>query len=219
MVGDGDDVDVVEAVESAFAIEISNEEAEGSETFGQLFDVVSAKFGHSHIVHPKCPGAVAFYKLRSGLRKSGYEGPITPSSDLSGFFRSVGARKVRRALANETGLELPGLALSTLSIVVLGGILTVGGVAAFMCNSWLLAFSTTCLLLALAFMLPTVLPKKQAQMGAFTQDCVAWNYGHLARLCGGVRSRDIWEALVIVVRESSGTGYTGVIDRETRFFR
>lgn len=217
-VGDCDDLDVLVSVENAFAVTISDSEAEGCETFGQLFDVVRSKLqGHDH-GGLKCPSAVAFYKLRLGLRGCGFPGKITPATDLSTYFRQNGARKTRKELADRVELALPHLRLTSFSIAVLACVLAIGAVGSFNQSAWTPVLISICLSIGLTRLLPCELPDEVASMKDFTTSCTAWNFGHLASRCGGARSHDIWNALALVVRESSGTGFEGAINRETRFF-
>ncbi|MCG7508333.1 hypothetical protein [Mesorhizobium retamae] len=44
--GDGDEIEMIEAVERAFAIRFENAEAEQLVTMGQLFDLVKSKIGN-----------------------------------------------------------------------------------------------------------------------------------------------------------------------------
>ena len=43
--GDGDEIEMIEAIERAFAIRFENAEAEQLVTMGQLFDLVKSKLG------------------------------------------------------------------------------------------------------------------------------------------------------------------------------
>lgn len=218
LVGDGDDVHVVVDVEQAFGVKITDAEAERCETMGQLFDVVWRKIASAREAGLRCPSAVAFYRLRAGLRGCGLEGPITPDFNLAEFFRQRGAERVHSALRMRAGLELPDLVFSFGSRTVLTILLGLGAALSLAAWSLLPLLVAGCLAAGLAFILPRALPRRVASMRDFTLACTAWNYSKLAETCGGARSRDVWNALAFVVRESSGTGYAGPIDRNTRFF-
>ena len=84
--------------------------------------------------------------------------------------------------------------------------------------SWVPFVACATLAIALAFILPRTIAEGIAHFGDFAVDCAAWNYGALSAQCGGVRPRDLWQALTIVVREVSGTGFKGEMNRDTRFF-
>ena len=84
LVGDGDDVEVVEWVERVFGISISNRETQETLTVGQLFDLIEAKCGTS--ATEMCLSQVAFYRLRRALRELGAASaiePATPSKPMS----------------------------------------------------------------------------------------------------------------------------------------
>ncbi len=218
LVGDGDDVHVVVDVEKAFGVKIADSEAERCETMGKLFDVVLRKIASARETGLRCPTAVAFYRLRAGLRDCGFTEPITPESNLAEFFRQRGAERVRSALRAKAGFDLPDLVFSSGSRAVLTILWTLGAALSLAAWSLLPLLVAGCLAAGLAFVLPRALRPQVASMRDFTLACTAWNYGKLSEMCGGARPRDVWNALVFVVRESSGSGYRGPIDRDTRFF-
>ena len=119
LVGDGDDIDVLRAIEEAFRIRISDQEAACCETFGQLFEVVSSKLDITEPRRLGCPTTLAFFRLRAALRRLGYMQRMTSETDLRAIFRSHGTIRLHLALARDTDLKLPHLQLHPASINVL----------------------------------------------------------------------------------------------------
>jgi hypothetical protein len=69
LVGDGDDIDVLYAIEKTFGVKLSDAEAVHCETVGQLYDVVSSKLNMPEVRNLRCPTALAFFRLRAALRR------------------------------------------------------------------------------------------------------------------------------------------------------
>ena len=109
LVGDGDDVEVVEWVERVFGISISNRETQETLTVGQLFDLIEAKCGTG--ATEMCLSQVAFYRLRRALRELGAASAIEPATPVS-VIAAVGGGSIHRAwkqLARQSRLTLPML--------------------------------------------------------------------------------------------------------------
>jgi|ERR1700737_4707724 len=218
LVGDGDDVDARRAVEQAFAVKLSDSEAQRCETVGQLFDLVLSKLNVSEKRNIGCPTAVAFFRLRAALRRLGCEQRLTHKTDLRAIFQVHGAKRLHLSLAREVDLDLPGLVLRSTSFAGLMLIMACGAALAVWATSWFPMLACTVLAVALSFVLPRTVPEETANFGDFTLNCAAWNYGKLSKRLGGARPRDVWEALTTVIRESTGTSSMGEMNYNTRFF-
>lgn len=71
IVGDGDDVELIEAFESTFKISFSNEEAESMSTLGQAFEAICSKLPTTQSQQNKCLTAMAYYRLNRALCDDG----------------------------------------------------------------------------------------------------------------------------------------------------
>ncbi|MBW7969862.1 acyl carrier protein [Bradyrhizobium sp. BR 10289] len=216
LVGDGDDVDVLYAVEEAFSVKISDAEALRCETVGQLFDIVSSKLNISEARHLRCPTALAFFRLRAALRRLGYVQRLTPKTDLRTIFRAHRAKSLHDILSRET--DLPALELHPATITALALITACGVAFSLWFGSWLPLLGSAVLAIILGFVLPQTISQRTASLGDFASNCAAWNYGRLSKQAGGARRRDVWKAVTIVVRESTGTSFIGEMNYDTRFF-
>jgi hypothetical protein len=216
--GDGDDVSVVYGVEKAFGVKISNTEALRCETVGQLFDVICSKLKMSGARNLGCPTALAFFRLRAALRRRGHEQRMTPDTDLRAIFHAHGAKRLRSSLVRELNLDLPSLQLHSASDTALVLVWACGFPVAVWAASWVPLLAFTILTVMLGFVLPRTLPEDVAKLGDLAVRCAAWNYGRLSQQCGGAKPREVWKALTIVVPESSGTGFEGEMNYDTRFF-
>ena len=218
LVGDGDDVNVLYAIEEAFGVKISDAEALRCKTVGQLFDIVSSKLYIPEARNLRCPTAIAFFRLRAALRRSGHAHRMTAQTDLRAIFRAHGATRLHVRLSSEAGLKLPALHLHPASTAVLALVTACGVAVSLWAGSWLPLPGTAVLAIIFGFVLPKTIPQRIAGLGDFAADCAAWNYGKLSEQAGGARRSDAWKALTTIVRESTGTNFTGEMNYDTRFF-
>jgi hypothetical protein len=218
LVGDGDDVDVLYAIEKAFGVKISDAEALRSETVGQLFDIVCSKLNIPDARNIRCPTALAFFRLRAALRRLGHAHRTTTKTDLRAIFRAHGAERLHFSLSSETDLKLPALQLHQASTIVLALIAACGVVVSLWLGTWLPLLGSAVLAIMLGFVLPKTISQRIANLGDFAVECAAWNYARLSTQAGGSKRGDVWKALIIIVRQSTGTSFTGEINSDTRFF-
>ncbi len=102
---DLDTVELVQNVEEAFGIEITNVEGEHIYTVGELYDLLLSKIPANE-TDRKCASATTFYRLRRGLRKLGFHTILNPSTDLH-FLETGRVRAKFKELEREAGVRLP----------------------------------------------------------------------------------------------------------------
>ncbi|HEV2507691.1 MAG TPA: hypothetical protein VGV39_31785 [Mesorhizobium sp.] len=85
--GDGDEVEMVEAIEQAFSIRFEKAEAEQLVTMGQLFDLVKAKIGK--LGAETIAGAVLWTELVKHARDAGADPRRTVDRNTTFFSRSA----------------------------------------------------------------------------------------------------------------------------------
>lgn len=131
LVGDGDDADLLDAIEGSFQIHFG-EAATKCFTVGDIYEALLDLVPTSS-VPGLCATSMAFYRIRSALRRvADVDGPVTPSARLSGL-TSLSPKQLYALLAHELGVvRLPQMlsARGCLGIVVLlagavGGLLAV----------------------------------------------------------------------------------------------
>jgi hypothetical protein len=218
LVGDCDDVALICDVEKAFGIRISAEEALQLETVGQLFETISSKLTVSEARGLGCPTALAFFRLRDALRRSGHVRRIESKTDLRTIFSGFEAKRRLASLSRATELELPPLELAPPSAVLITLTIVAGAAASLWLDSWLPLLGSTVLAVLLALVLPVAIPERISSLGDFAASCAAWNYGRLSERAGGARPHDVWKALTTIIRESSGASVEDEISSNTRFF-
>jgi hypothetical protein len=130
LVGDGDDADLLEAIEGSFQVSVGDA-ATTWFTVGDIYETLLELVPTSS-VPGLCATSMAFYRVRSTLKRvADVDGPMTPSTRLSGL-TSLPPRRLYALLAQELGVaRLPEMlsARGCLGIVMLlagvvGGVLT-----------------------------------------------------------------------------------------------
>jgi len=130
LVGDGDDTDLLEAIEGSFQVKFG-EAATKCSTVGDIYEALLDLVPTSS-VSGLCATSMAFYRVRSTLKVADNGDPIRPSTRLAGI-TSLPPKRLYALLAQELGV---GRLQQTLSargcvgiVVLLAG--TVGGLLAF----------------------------------------------------------------------------------------
>lgn len=208
LAGDGDELDLIVAIEEAFGVEL-DDEAETWLTLGDIGDWLEAKTA-GRPSGEKCASAMAFWRLRAALGDS----RLRPSTKLADCLPGQPDAEMKR-LAAASGLQLPQTRLAGL------GSLGVWLLAAFIPS-----------LLGLLLGLPDLVPVGLAlsgfallrldrgrypveTLGQLAEAAGASNQARLVGL-GARQDRDtIWRSLVALAEEHAGAA-PGTVGRETR---
>jgi hypothetical protein len=196
---DDDLHDLHECVVDAFDLTIADDEAHDVQTVGDLFALICSKLPPGDGMG-KCAVAMAYYRLRRGLRAIGYRGETDPRAPVS--FAGYGRlRAVFKRLDAATGLAMPqpapsgvtwlGCAGLVLGIVLL---IVVKGLGSNLVGVFLLVLGV-----ALFFVEPGTLPAGCRTMDGFARQVASRNYGRLAREGARHREADIWRLLVALI--------------------
>lgn len=127
LVGDGDDTDLLKAIENSFNVEFG-EAATQCLTVGKIYQSL-LDVAPTTSVPGLCATSMAFYRVRAVLKRvANVDGPITPSTRLSGL-TPLPPKRLYALLAHELGIALPARMLSPRgcigSVILLAG--AVGG--------------------------------------------------------------------------------------------
>lgn len=203
-----DDLDSEEALlalEEAFGLKISNDEAVRCETVGDIYDLLQSRFAPQIGTGGACMTSMAFYRLRKALRRMHPDAEFRPSTSLARYSRS-NARKFLDQLATQSGLRLPGAQGRWLSGV--GCLSFVGAfVVLFLAETnhapfWFLGAAVLLVIGMLMVRLdPGDLPDHSSTLGDLATKATALNFGLLARSGAAVRNKGLWDAMADVLSE------------------
>jgi hypothetical protein len=217
LAGDGDDVDLLADIAHVFGISISDAEAEGLLTVGDLQDLIVAKIAPAS--DAPCLSARAFHELRPVLQTGGAR--VRPSTPLSALDRRLSDRNVMRSIRQTQRLSID----ATEHHSVLQGIAIVGLLAAVLLMPELWAEIGPLAILPLAVWAvmvflpsyPTRLQTNMRTVGDLIRRCMGRTYRELLKDGETGNRADIWLTLCALCRDH--TGHTGPIDRNTRFYQ
>lgn len=215
---DLDSIEIVTAVERAFRIEISDDEAVSCRSVGDLYLLVLGKVPVAD--RGACHTALCFRELRAALRKQIGRREITPATQLTDLMPVWWRRAWWRRFKRSTNLVLPSPPLYAARRrgwhwLIFGVAFSVA--LAFGAGGWaILVGVTTVLLLALIESEAKIYGMGAgATVGDLAKMTASLNAGQLAVRHGSIRKAEVWDALVSVIRNF--TGYPGPLDQRTQF--
>jgi hypothetical protein len=213
-----DSVELVMEVEETFAIAISDDEAGGIVTVGQLFEHVVAKTAAKR--QQACLSRFSFYRLRTALIAvaGARRAELRPRTDLANLLPERSRRRIWRRLAGEANLRLPHLTRSTwLTRLLTALALGIAGHCFWL--SWPpFGLSRAAALACMVFVVAAIglerlsspwathIDSSWATLGGLTTAAMARNYAALsADQYQGTRA-EIWSTLVALISEQLGVG-------------
>ncbi|PTS90949.1 hypothetical protein DBR21_02685 [Caulobacter sp. HMWF009] len=213
LVGDGDDIDLLEAIESSFQVEFG-EAAAKCFTVGDLYETLLGLVPTSS-VPCLCATSMAFYRIRSTLcRVTDHDAPIKPSTRLSDL-TTLSPKRLNARLEQEHGLaRLPlrlsvqgGLGLAVLLSGVVGGVMAVA----------LPLLWPILLLIPIGFAMVRLDEgaHRDTTVGDLARDVARRNFSHFASGGADTHPAALWHTLCELVSEETGTT---PVTAQTRLF-
>lgn len=211
-------IDLLEEVEAAFGIKITDAEAERCSTVGDLYDVLCSYTPDWDTQQGSCSSSMVFYRLRRSLGPEDKR-DIKPATPLTTLGRPVS--RLFRRLRKQTGLRLPTYELTWLGqtggAILMGGLLV--AVIGLLTGHWMasgVAVVVAATGLPLLWVDPGRLPVGLVTVGDLAQRTAPLNSELLGK--AGGRPSDRWSILVALAAEH-GTLPAGQIGPETYFHR
>lgn len=210
-------IDLLEEVEAAFGIKITDAEAERCSTVGDLYAVICSYTPDWDTQQGSCSSSMVFYRLRRSLGPEDKR-DIRPATPLITLGRPVSG--VFRTLGKQTGLRLPTYELTWLGkvgLILTGGLLV--AIIALLTGHWLasgIAVLVAATGLPLLWLDPGRLPVGMVTVGDLAQRTAPLNSELLGK--AGGRPSDRWSILVALAAEH-GTLPASQIGPETYFHR
>ena len=215
-----DDIDLLETVENSFGIRIAAADAEKCETVGDLYEVILKSVRHQEAGPLPCPTAQAFRKLRRAFKEECAGITLRPDTPLVSCMPKVDRANFWRLIADKAGLKLPELMIKDFgrqfltwltAAVVLFGLDMHYGIHIFV--AMLIPISYY----ALRERLQNIHDVRGFQtVGDLARVVSAMNASSLAWPGGAMRDKDVWQALVGLIRDQ--LDFDGPINRDTKFF-
>lgn len=204
---DLDSVGLVLAIERAFAVNISDQEAGSVSTMGDLHDLLVSKLEGSG--GKKCQTSMAFHQVRRALKAVLGDIDIRPKTALSAIWEKAPRLLYARA---QPHCDLRLASLSSTGISGIGGLLIVAvifGAPILLIanvNGWLILALAGALTIACFILMrldPLAFGPRMVTVGDLARRTAIQNYGALVKLDGRSDAKAIWDALVEVAGADS----------------
>lgn len=200
--GDGDDVEILEDIEKAFRINLSDEDAAACYTVGDIYELLLTKYDLAATERTDylCASHRAFNEVRRVIRKL-LPVDVQPDSRLSDFgFSNHGA--VRDALQRELPVVIPAFAMTRMSVLIWLSVLfgSIGFIATYGLP-WLWAILSVIWFI----MAPRYLPVRyEGTVGELAKQIAGLNHGYYLDHGARVDAGTVWDSLVAICQEYSG---------------
>jgi hypothetical protein len=223
LVGDGDDLEIIQTLEEVFEIAFSDGELKALRNVGDLHDLILQKVPRASGAR-KCASAMAFYRLRRALTASRPDLRITQATEMAGF-SEASLKLFFRRLSQQTGFRLAGPAHTWVGYV--GETCLLFPLMAILpLLAWSAIVQPVPLLfvgLAGSFVLGLILVRFDpgrlvGTVGSLAREAARANYGRLMKQGARGGDHEIWLILVEALIQESRLGPREVT-RETVFFR
>ena len=219
---EADDVDeFVDQIDRVFGVRFTVEAPLRALTMGELLVELKSRVGHDSA--GACLTSMAFYRLRTAIRASFPDFPISPDSALAALPISRPASFLT-SLSRASGLSLPDAQPRWLgkigSIAIASGLFLCPAVAVFW-HSWWVALGAAGAIsigVGLSWLDPGAFPTSCVTVGDLARRAASRNLSHLAREGGGVREADLWPALLEAANDIGTLSRHEQIGPETGLF-
>lgn len=187
-----------------FDLALTPDDVAGVRTAGQLSELVLRRV---RLKPGPSTTAMAFYRLRRVLQPQGQ--PALAVTTQTRSLVNGSARNFRQRLLADTGLEIPGMAATTLSLAGYALFLVAfcaGGLALFQqtLQTGLYALAGLALSIALIRLDPQSVPGEFKTLGQFAQHTATLNFQKMAKGGAEVTEEAVWDALRLALADAAG---------------
>ncbi len=216
LVGDGDEIYLLEEIEQSFNITFTQEDIAEIENIGQLYDVLMNIIPDINQKRNGCHTAKAFRLLLSSANQKNNPERIKPSTPLNLKGRQLEA--LIKNFQNENRFYLPRYSNDIAVWIALAILIGAPIATAFSGNIWLWITGWFALLPAICLLLNRSLPitYPYKTYGDIAKETAMLNYAELSKITRTTHPDDIWKNFTAIIQWS--TGLDEPVGRETRFF-
>lgn len=207
LVGDGDDVELIECFEEVFAITFSNEEVERITTLGEAYEIICSKLPTSTEKKNSCLTAMAYNRLNRALRDQGRI-PLAVRIDVPS---NLTPKNFQKQLEERSNLRLDFLTRASSWAVALNFLQFVTWVAGLILFSGLSAFVATGVIFVVSHALWRIAERTDSRVWSFdgtigdlSRRASEENIGKLVLLGGKWKDADIWQSMTSIISDFTG---------------
>jgi hypothetical protein len=198
LVGDLDDVELVEDIETAFALRFEDDDLRECRTVGDLFAIIERSLPTS-AVGGSCATSMCFYRLRRALR-SRVDCDLRPDNPIE-CLKHISIRELYRVIESDCGLRPPTQIISIWGCVALLLIAALPLGCISLGWPWWLAAASALPAIVLYSFAPIRLPKNIITFGDLVRRVAARSIGSLSAKGARLRPPEAWAVLKDIVSD------------------
>ena len=197
--GDLDDVELIEDIEKAFGMRLSDQDLQHCRTVGDIFALMEAQLPNQDLLGDRCATAMCFYRLRRALQPR-IVFKLHPQTEISAL-RDLPVRTIRSIIQKECGLRPPPPYISTLGGVAL--LLTIAMPIAGLALGWpwWIAIATALPPIAGYKIAPVKFPATMTTFADLVRSVSSRSINRLAQEGARLRSTEAWNAFIDILSE------------------
>lgn len=207
VVGDGDDVTIIEAIEDVFKVAIMDEEAESIQTLEDAHSVICSKLPKDGNGQTKCLTAMAYYRLNRAMQA---HAKTKPSKRVEAP-EAINPREFQQQLEEGSGLQLPFLTTSSTWVNAIGWSILATWIAGPVLFSGFYAVAIGTLILVLNFAIwrfATSIDQRvwiyEGTLADLSRQASEENIGQLVSEGGRWKEADVWTAMTKIISDETG---------------
>jgi len=207
VVGDGDDVAIIEAIEDVFKVAIMDEEAESIRTLEDAHSVICSKLPNDEHEQTKCLTAMAYYRLNRAMQDQGK----TKLSKRVETPEAINPREFQQQLVEGSGLQLPFLTTSSTWVNAIEWAILATWIAGPVLFSGFHAIVVGLIILVLNFAIwrfATSIDQRvwifKGTLADLSRRASEENIGHLVSEGAKWKGADVWTAMTKIISDETG---------------
>ena len=207
VVGDGDDLAIIEAIEEVFIVSIMDEDAERIRTLGDAHSVICSKLPNEASQQTKCLTAMAYYRLNRAMKD---HGKVKPFESVEAP-KPMRPRQYQQQLEEGSGLQLPFLTTSNAWVKMIGWSILGTWAAAPILFSALFAVAAGSLIFVLNIAIWRYATKIDQRVWIFkgtladlSRRASEENIGQLISEGGKWKGADVWAVMTKIISDETG---------------
>ncbi|NHO16686.1 acyl carrier protein [Acetobacter peroxydans] len=191
LLGDSDDLALIEDVEEAFGFRLSDCELNHCRTVGDLFELVEARLPTSGL-KGNCATAMTFYRLRRAIQpRIGIA--LRPGTSISAL-STLRVKELHRIIKEECGLRPPVRYISVWGAIALLAIFALPVAVVILDLSGWIAILSALLATVIFRKMPIRLPHTMLTFGDLVRSVSSRSVGTLAEQGARLRPAEAWDA-------------------------
>ncbi|SLN63340.1 Acyl carrier protein [Falsiruegeria litorea R37] len=219
IVGDSDDVELIEYFEEVFAITFSNKEAENISTLGEAYKTICSKLPPNSEQRKRCLTAMAYYRLNRALCENG---KIHPSVCIE-VPSAMTPKDFQKQLEDRSHLHLEFLTGTSSWVTILTFLQFVTWIVGPLIFSGSSAVAASLSIFAISHAIWRIAERSdkrvwifEGTIGDLSRRASDANIGELVLLGGKWKDADVWQTMTAII--SDFTGYpSDQMKPETKF--